>query len=124
MYEILWDMTVQCDYIIEARRPDIVVVEKELITVDVASPWDRRVYEKESEKVEKYQHLKREIRKLWDVRRVEVVPLVVDALGAVSKRLDTWLDTLEVTINYAAENSLIGNSKDLREGIGNLKEEN
>ena len=124
MYEILWDMTVQCDHIIEARRPDIVVVEKELITVDVASPWDRRVYEKESEKVEKYQHLKREIRKLWDVRRVEVVPLVVDALGAVSKRLDTWLDTLEVTINYAAENSLIGNSKDLREGIGNLKEEN
>ena len=124
MYEILWDMTIQCDHIIEARRPDIVVVEKELITVDVASPWDRRVYEKESEKVEKYQHLKREIRKLWDVRRVEVVPLVVDALGAVSKRLDTWLDTLEVTINYAAENSLIGNSKDLREGIGNLKEEN
>ena len=124
MYEILWDMTVQCDHIIEARRPDIVVVEKKLITVDVASPWDRRVYEKESEKVEKYQHLKREIRKLWDVRRVEVVPLVVDALGAVSKRLDTWLDTLEVTINYAAENSLIGNSKDLREGIGNLKEEN
>ena len=64
MYEILWDMTIQDDHIIEARRPDIVVVEKELMTVDVASPWDRRVYEKESEKVEKYQHLKREIRKL------------------------------------------------------------
>ena len=30
---------------------------------------------------------------------MEVVPLVVDALGAVSKILDTWLDTLEVTIN-------------------------
>ena len=53
MYEILWDMTIQCDHIIETRRPDIVVVEKELITVDAASPWDHRVYEKESEKVEK-----------------------------------------------------------------------
>ena len=31
--------------------------------MDIASPWDHRVYEKESEKVEKYQVLKREIRK-------------------------------------------------------------
>ena len=51
----------------EARRPDIVVVEKEsnkeVIEV-IDSPWDHRVYEKESEMVEKYQDLKREIRKL------------------------------------------------------------
>ena len=50
-------MTIQCDHIIEARRPVIVVVEKEsnkAIIVDIASPWDHRVYEKESEKVEKY----------------------------------------------------------------------
>ena len=59
--KILWDMTIQCDHIIEARRPDIVVVEKDsnkAIIVDIASPWDHRVYEKESEKVEKYQDLK------------------------------------------------------------------
>ena len=59
-------MTSQCDHIIEARRPVIVVVEKEsnkAIIVDIASPWDHRVYEKESEKVEKYQDLKRETRK-------------------------------------------------------------
>ena len=39
--KILWDMTIQCDHIIEARGPDIVVVEKEgnkSIIVDVASP--------------------------------------------------------------------------------------
>ena len=59
-------MTIQFDHIIEARRPVIVVVEKEsnkVIIVDIASPWDHRVYEKENEKVEKYQDLKREIRK-------------------------------------------------------------
>ena len=41
--KILWDMTIQCDHVIEARRPDIVVVEKEnnkAIIVDIASPWD------------------------------------------------------------------------------------
>ena len=38
---ILWDMTIQHDHIIKARRPDIAVVEKEsnmAIIVDIASP--------------------------------------------------------------------------------------
>ena len=25
-FKLLWDFTIQCDYIIESRRPDIVVV--------------------------------------------------------------------------------------------------
>ena len=65
---ILWDMTIQCDHGIEARRPDIVVVEKEnnkAIIMDIASPWDHRVYEKEGEKIEKHEDLKREIGRLW-----------------------------------------------------------
>ena len=69
------------------------------IIVDIASPWNHRVYEKESEKVEKYQDLKREIRKLWGIRHVEVLLIVVGALGAVRKRLDTWLDKLGIKKN-------------------------
>ena len=37
--KILWDMTVQCDHTVEARRPDIVVFEKEknrAIIVDIS----------------------------------------------------------------------------------------
>ena len=48
--------------------PDIVVVMKEsnkAIIVDIASPWDHRVHEKEGEKNGKYQDLKRDIGKLW-----------------------------------------------------------
>ena len=90
--KILWGMTVQCDHVIEARRPDIVVVEKEsnkTIIVDIASLWDHTVYENEGEKIDKYQDFKREIGKVWGIRRQEEVPLVVGASGAVSKRLDT-----------------------------------
>ena len=95
--KILWDMNIQCDHVIEARRPDIVVVDKEnnkVIIVDIASPWDHRVYEKEGEKTEKCQDSKREIGKLWGNRQQQVIPVVVGALGAVSKRLATWLDKL------------------------------
>ena len=62
--KILWDMTIQSDHIIKARRPDIVVDKKEsnkAIIVDITSPRDHRVYEKKSKKVEKYQDLNREI---------------------------------------------------------------
>ena len=51
--DILWNMTNQCDHVIEARIPDIVVIEKEsnkAIIADIASPLDHRVYEKEGEK--------------------------------------------------------------------------
>jgi len=41
---------------------------------------------------------KREIGKLWGIRRQEVVPVVVCALGAVSKSLDTWFDMLGIII--------------------------
>ena len=47
--------------------PVLVVVEKEnnkAIIVDIASPWDHIVYEKEDEKIEKYQDLKREFGRL------------------------------------------------------------
>ena len=66
--------------------------------VDIASPWDHRVYEKDGEKIEKYQDLKREMGRLWGMRHLEVVPVVVAALGVVSNRLDAWLEKLGVTI--------------------------
>ena len=67
--KILWDLTIQFDHVIEARRPDV-VVEKEdnkAIIVAIALPWDHRVYEKEGETIEKYQELKREIGRLWGI---------------------------------------------------------
>ena len=61
--KILWDMTIQCDHVIETTRPDNVVVEKEnnkAIIVDIASPWDQRVFVNGGKRIEKYQDLKRE----------------------------------------------------------------
>ena len=94
---------IQCDHITEATRPDTVgiVVDKEnnkAIIVDIASPWDHRVYEKEGENIVKYQDLKREIRRRRGIRHLEVVPVVVGELGVVSKKLDAWLEKLGVTI--------------------------
>ena len=61
-YKILWDFIIQTDHIIEARRPDLVVVDSERICkiIGFPVPGDSRVEEKEKDKIEKYQDLGRE----------------------------------------------------------------
>ena len=99
--------------------PVLVVVGEEnnkAIIVDIASHSDHRVYEKEDEKIEKYQDLKREIGRLWGIRHLEEVPLVVGALGRVSNRLDAWLEKLGVTIRTGLlqKTALLGTARILR----------
>ena len=53
--------------------------------IDVAIPGDCRIHEKEIEKIEKYQNLKVELKRLWSLKKVGVVPVVVEALGYISK---------------------------------------
>ena len=48
--------------------------------IDVAIPEDSGVKEKEAEKVERYQDLARELRRMWEVK-TKVVPIVLGALG-------------------------------------------
>ena len=66
-FKVLWDFNVQCDRMVEARRPDIVFVNKqakEAMIIDVAIPGDVRLKDKQLEKIEKYQLLREEIGKL------------------------------------------------------------
>ena len=66
-------------------RPDIVVVDyvekdnKTSVLIDIAVPGDRRVEEKEQEKVGKYQNLTRELERFWKVD-TNIIPVVIDAL--------------------------------------------
>ena len=56
-YKILWNFSIQTDHIIEARRPDLVVVDEEERSckiIDFAVPGDSRIEEKEKDKIDKY----------------------------------------------------------------------
>ena len=59
-YKIFWDFSIQTDHVIEALRPDLVVVDKKERSckiIDFAVPGDSRIEEKEKDKIEKYQDL-------------------------------------------------------------------
>ena len=59
VHKIVWDFKIQTDYLISARRPDLLIVNK--IIVDVAIPADHRVKLKENEKRDKYLDLEQKL---------------------------------------------------------------
>ena len=111
----MWDFSVQTDHVIEARRLDLVVIDKKKRTckiIDFAVPGDSRIKEKEKEKIEKYQDLRRELQKIWNVR-VKIIPLVVGSLGAIPKQFGNRLKEIGVTaeIGQVLKTVLLGTAK-------------
>ena len=116
--KLLWDFAIQTDREIHHRRPDIVIQKKkakETIIVDIAVPGDNNVLQKETEKYEEYQDLAREIKRIWK-SRAKVVPVVVGALGSVSKKLAGPLEQLGIKnrTRTMQKSALLGSAHILR----------
>lgn len=116
--KLLWDFDIHTDKVIQARRPDIVVVkkrDKECTIIDISVPGDARTESVEDHKIEKYRDLAREVSRLWDVKTT-VIPIVIGALGTVTPRLRAYLALLEVDISFETiqKASLLGSARILR----------
>ena len=113
----MWDFSIHTDHVIEARRPDLVVVdekERSCKIIDFAVPGDSQI-EKEKDKVEKYQDLGRELQKIWNVK-VKIIPLVVGSLGALPKQFGNRLKQIGITVGTAQfqKTVLLGMARILR----------
>ena len=98
-YEIRWDQTIPTSTSIAEsdgtrhNKPDVVVIDKvggRWTMIDFAVPFDRNVAKIETEKKTRYEKLAAAVRKEQKVR-VDVVPVVVGALGVVSSDLVGYL---------------------------------
>ena len=117
--KILWDFSIQTDHSIEANRPDIVVLEKtsrKCLLIDIACPFDTRVANKEREKIEKYQDLRKELQRIWKCSDVKIIPVIIGALGTLPKCLPKWLRVLNMTcdIELLQKVCLLGSARILR----------
>ena len=113
--KILWDFNIQTVNEIQARRPDIVIHDKSnksCYIIDVAIPGDARVAQKEAEKIEKYCDLRRELQKLWKVK-AKVAPIIVGALGTMSRSLNSYLNEIGVSskIQVIQKSALLGTAR-------------
>jgi len=101
--KLIWDMKIQTDKVIEHSRPDIILMNKntrELKIIDVACSFDTRVNEKEQEKITKYQDLKWELKRIWNCRNVMIIPIVIGALGTISKSFFSWLEKVSPNVHF------------------------
>ena len=98
-HKLLWDLNIQTDHLILARRPDLIIINKKkkrtCKIVDFALPADHRIKLKECEKKDKYLDLSRELKKLWNIQ-VTIIPIVIGAIETVTKDLLKGLEDLEV----------------------------
>ena len=108
----------QTDYLIEAQRPDLVVVDKKERSckiIDFTVPGDSRIEEKEKDNVEKYQDLGRELQKIWKVK-VKIIPSVVGSLDAIAKQFGNRLKQIGITAGttQVQKTVLLGTARILR----------
>ena len=97
-FEIWWDQKVVTPATLEHSRPDVVVIDHESrkhTFIDFSVPFDPNVVKKEDEKIRNYGRLASEVSRMKKVQ-VETVPIVVGALGVVSKRLMKWLKVIGI----------------------------
>ena len=97
-HKLPWDFNIQTYHLIPARRPDLIIINKKkriCKIVDFAVAVDHRINLKESEKKDKYLDLARELKNLWNMK-VTTVPIVIGALGTITKGLLKGLEGLEV----------------------------
>ena len=119
--KLLWDFNIQTDKVIEARRPDLLLVNKqtrECQIIDVAIPGDTRVIKKEEEKIEKYRELGFELGRLWEVRP-QVIPIVIGALGTISHRLTSYLALVGADLSFETiqKSAILGTAFILRKAL-------
>ena len=64
----------------------------------MAVPGDTRVYDKEQEKIEKYSLLKNEVAKLWQMKKVAEIVIVVGVLGTIATKFEKYIESLGIEI--------------------------
>ena len=83
--KILWNFSIQTDHTILHNKPDIVIIDKvknEATIIDVAIPNDQNLARKRLDKLRAYTDLAVEIKTLWNLTNVTIVPMIIGAMGS------------------------------------------
>ena len=102
-HKLLWGFDVQMDHLISARRPDLLIINKEkriCQIVGLAVQADHRIKLKEYEKKDIYFNLARELKKKKQQQlsnmKLAITPIGICAFDTVTKGLIKGLEDLKV----------------------------
>ena len=71
---------------------------------------------KEEEKLSNYDELKYELARIWSMKKVTIVPIVIGALGTVTERIDSWIEQIGIDCPVALlqKGCLLGSARIIR----------
>ncbi|KAI5738323.1 hypothetical protein M8J77_005461 [Diaphorina citri] len=96
---IYWNKTIQTEAFTQHNKPDIVYIDKTTklgYIIDMAHPADHNLQQKETEKITKYLPLVAEMKTLYRLNKVSIIPIIVSANGLISKQTTTAAWKLQI----------------------------
>lgn len=101
-HKIYWDLTIVTDRSVEHNRPDMVVwdkVAKTALIIDFAVPQDYNLSKTYVEKITKYEALAQQMKAMWQLEKVTIMPLEISVNGLVPKRTTQHVEELNLPHN-------------------------
>ncbi|KAL0810285.1 hypothetical protein ABMA28_010444 [Loxostege sticticalis] len=98
-YRLYFDRAILTDKTTHFNRPDITLQDKDNHTayiIDIAIPNTHNLQSTIAEKISKYTDLKDEIKRMWRLTEVFIVPIVLSTTGVIPKQLHQSLSTLNI----------------------------
>lgn len=94
---LYWDRPIITDRTIDYNRPDLVLIDKDnkkALIIDIACPLTHNLHKTEVEKIRKYENLAVELKHVWQLSTVEIIPIVISACGVMTTNLRKNIDRL------------------------------
>jgi len=116
---VFWNQAVHTDREVTANRPDIIIKnkkkEKTCTLIDVATPADKNVVQKEAENKLKYKTLFIEVQRMWNPK-CTIVPVIIGTTGIVTRNLRNNLEAVpgKHSIDSLQKTAILGTSHILR----------
>lgn len=96
-HKLLWEVPIPTDIRLRSNRPDLVIRSgKKVQLLDISIPLDINVTVKYADKKGKYTALAVELRRIWGAEEVDIVPIIIGALGGATKQ--SW-ETINAMCN-------------------------
>lgn len=105
-YKVYCDREFQTDHTITYNRTDVLIMnkkEKKARLIDIAVPAPANVELKQKEKVDKYLTIGEEIKELWGVKHVSIIPVVIGVTGEIPKNVFEGPEKLNIKPNVYLE---------------------
>lgn len=96
---VYWDTAILTDKNVRHNRPDILVLEKKEklgYIIDIAIPIDDNIGKSYQEKVAKYQDLAFELKQMYNLVKISVLPFIISSNGLVHKEFSGSLRRLNL----------------------------